>query len=96
MLALVFGGIRGTRRICRGLYYWQLNDTYDVLLDYPEMTDLQISGNEDVTYEVEHISFALVGMSEKRFEFSIEDGCGLHKRRETIEKALAEAKVSAK
>ena len=96
MLALVFAGIRGTWRLFHGLYYWQLNDTYDVLLDHPEMTDVQISGNDDVAYEVEHISFALVGMPGKRFEFHIEDGCGRQKRRETIENALAEAKASAR
>jgi hypothetical protein len=95
LVALVFVAIRGTRRIVQCLYYWQLNDTYDVLLDHPEMTDVQIWGNVDVTYEVEHISFALDGMPGKRFEFYIEDGCGRQKRRETIEKALAEAKASA-
>jgi hypothetical protein len=30
-------------------YYWQLNDTYDVLLLHPEIVDVQIEGNDDVS-----------------------------------------------
>lgn len=85
--AIVAGVFLGFRAISNS-YYWQLNDTYDVLLLHPEVVDVQIEGNDDVYYEVEIIRFSLKHEPSKRREVMIPHGAGKNEIRRCIERTL--------
>lgn len=87
-LILVIAVILSIVRTIQNSYYWQLNDTYDVLLSHPEIQEVQISGNDDLFYEVELISFTTNSNPGVRIEVEIPHAAGKSKIRRIIENVL--------